>query len=44
VRSLIHPPPDLADAIERPQATPFQAFVPAALAWRRRHRATWPQG
>ncbi|RXT56536.1 hypothetical protein B6S44_05580 [Bosea sp. Tri-44] len=44
VRSLIHPPPDLADAIERPQATPFQAFVPAALAWRRRHRAMWPQG
>lgn len=44
VRSLVHPPPDLADAIERPQETPFRAFLPAALAWRRRHRASWPQG
>jgi hypothetical protein len=44
VRTLIHPPPDLADAIERPRATPFQPFVPAAMAWRRRHRANWPQG
>lgn len=43
VRSLIHPPPDLADAIERPEKTPFQAFVPAAIDWRRRHRAAWPQ-
>ncbi|MFC5423211.1 hypothetical protein ACFPOB_27060 [Bosea eneae] len=44
VRSLIHPPSDLADAIERPERTPFQAFLPAALAWRRRHRSIWPQG
>ena len=44
VRSLIHQPPDLADAIERPDTTPFQAFVPAAMDWRRRHRANWPQG
>jgi hypothetical protein len=34
---------DLADAIERPEKTPFQAFVPAAMDWRRRRRAAWPQ-
>lgn len=39
VRSLVHPLPDLADAIERPQATPFRALVPAALAWLKRHGA-----
>ncbi len=37
VRKLVYPPPDLADAIERPQATPFQALVPLAQAWLRRH-------
>jgi hypothetical protein len=37
VRSLVHPPPELADAIERPEETPFQALVPAGRAWWRRH-------
>jgi hypothetical protein len=39
VRTLIYPPPDLADAIERPETTPFQALVPAAKAWLRRQGA-----
>ncbi|WP_066467366.1 hypothetical protein [Bosea sp. WAO] len=39
VRTLIYPPPDLADAIERPKTTPFQALVPAATAWLRQHGA-----
>lgn len=33
VRSLVHPPPELADAIERPETTPFRLLVPAARAW-----------
>jgi hypothetical protein len=44
VRSLVYPPPDLADAIERPEKTPFQGLVPAALGWRSRHRMSWPEG
>jgi hypothetical protein len=44
VRSLVYPPPDLADAIERPEKTPFQGLVPTALGWRSRHRMSWPEG
>ncbi len=37
-KTLSYPSPELADAIERPDLTPFMAFLPAARMWLARHR------